>query len=311
MTSFFASVGVVAGGEVPGGAVKLSTLAIELPPFITPTVAGLTVGAFVGVVGFVAVLLLVGRAPRRAPPRAMASADSVVYIPPYIPAHAPPPAPVAVADPFAAPAPRAPAYGSPSGYGQTGHTEVLARGALPFRPSTALSARAFAKMGYASDGLDRPDSDPELYVDMGTLEPDEELAVEHPVSVAPVFLAAPPAPSAPLAPSAPSPAPAASIPPPVLGPRDPSKSGPHPLGIIPSSSAAMRAVTAASIADLELDDDATQIAETIFDEPPQPRRRTDPPKIRPIAPSPPRFPSSAPTPLLPAVTPPPVRVRQA
>ena len=66
---------------------------------------------------------------------------------------------------------------------------------------------------------------------------------------------------------------------------------------------------AASIADLEMDDSPTEIGETYFDEPPQPRRRTDPPKIRAIAPSAPRFPAAQPepTPLLPQITPPPAR----
>lgn len=39
-----------------------------------------------------------------------------------------------------------------------------------------------------------------------------------------------------------------------------------------------------------VDDSPTVIAETLFDEPPQPRhRRSTPPRIRPIAPTPPRF----------------------
>ena len=91
--------------------------------------------------------------------------------------------------------------------------------------------------------------------------------------------------------------------------RSADKSAPHPLGIIKSSSTAMKA---APIADLAFDDNPTEIGETYFDEPPQPRRRTDPPKIRPIAPSGPRYPSAKPvrddhTPLLPNVTPPPMR----
>ena len=69
------------------------------------------------------------------------------------------------------------------------------------------------------------------------------------------------------------------------------KSAPHPLGIIKSTSQAMRP---ASIADLSFDDAPTEIGETYFDQPPQPRRRTDPPKIRAIAPAAPRFPEQTP-----------------
>lgn len=83
-----------------------------------------------------------------------------------------------------------------------------------------------------------------------------------------------------------------------------SSSGPHPLGIIPSSSSAMRA---APIADLSFDDSPTEIGETFFDEPPQPRARASRPKIRPIAPTPPRF--ASPAAGLPAVTPPPAKVQ--
>ena len=83
-----------------------------------------------------------------------------------------------------------------------------------------------------------------------------------------------------------------------------SSSGPHPLGIIPSSSTAMRA---APIADLSFDDSPTEIGETFFDEPPRPQARGSRPKIRPIAPTPPRF--AAPAAGLPAVTPPPAKVQ--
>jgi hypothetical protein len=171
--------------------------------------AGLTVGAFVGIVGFVAVMLLVGRERTRRPSRRYArmAADQLVFIPPYPP---------------------------------------------PFKPSTALSARAFAKMGY---DVDAPSRDPmravEIDMGMGTSEDDD------------YYFA--PAPLAPL--SAPA--------------------RPHPLGVIKASSSAM---VAAPIADLSFDDGPTEIAETYFDEPPRPRRRTDPPKIRPTAPAGPRFP---------------------
>ncbi len=61
---------------------------------------------------------------------------------------------------------------------------------------------------------------------------------------------------------------------------------PHPLGLIPSDSAIMRA---ASMADFDVDDSPTEIAETLFDEPPRPLQRGAAPRIRPVQPSPPRF----------------------
>lgn len=54
---------------------------------------------------------------------------------------------------------------------------------------------------------------------------------------------------------------------------------PHPLGVIKG----------ASLADFEVDDSPTEIAETLFDEPPRPLQRGATPRIRPIAPAPPRF----------------------
>src|SRR5688572_9232311 len=90
MMTFFgiAWVGAVEGGaaEVVPPGTRLSLLALELPSSITPTIAGLTVGAFVGVVGFIAVMLLVGRGQRRPARRPVrAGADQVVFIPPYAP----------------------------------------------------------------------------------------------------------------------------------------------------------------------------------------------------------------------------------
>ncbi len=206
-------------GPVTG--THLSTFAIELPHAITPTIAGLTVGSFVGVVGFVLVMLLVGRGNRR-PSRRRARADEVVFIPPYGTMQRD------------TPLPRAFGMGAPA-----------------FTPSNALSARAFAKMGYAADD-DAPISDPMLSVEIDMDEPSAPAVIVSPVVV--------------------------------LSAAD--KSAPHPLGIIKSSSTAMRA---APISDLSFDDSPTEIGETYFDEPPQPRRRTDPPRIRKIQPAKPRF----------------------
>lgn len=268
----------------------LGLLTVHLPRAVTPTIAGLAVGAFVGVVGFLAVLFLVGRGQRRTH-AARDAANARLAIPPYGTLGQRSPAPLAQ-----------PAFATPSAY--AGHTEVLdhrvlERGAMAgggFRPSTDLSARAFAKM-YASDA----ESSAELMV----LSPDESasLAAAAPVPVAPAsdpvsvsaILVVGDAGSSPVRPS-----------------------GPHPLSIIPSSSsiAIARAVPsadssaslrAASFADLDMDDGQTEIAETIFDEPPKPLRRSEPPRIRPISPSRPRFAGSP----VPQPTPPPARVQAA
>jgi hypothetical protein len=306
---FLAWLGAVDGGAratMPGTGTRLSVLAIELPRSITPAIAGLTVGAFVGVVGFIAVMLLVGRPNRRRSRRMRIGADQVVFIPPYgtmqrvtpLPPRAfaiPPPS--SGNQPVAAPyAPYAQAHA---------RAQMQAQAYAPgFRPSTALSARAFARMGHAADETSGyPDaasavSDPELFVDV-ELDEDHVVSSRMPaVTVAPVVVL-----SADNGEKAEKNAP-------VL-PAD--KSAPHPLGIIKSSSSAMRApaqpppapMRAASIADLAYDDSPTEIGETYFDEPPQPRRRSEPPKIRPKAPAPPRFPDQAQQ--LPQVTPPPAR----
>lgn len=226
----------VAADAGPATGTHLSTLAIELPHYITPAVAGLTVGSVVGVIGFIAVMLLVGRGTRR--PSRKRAYDERLFIQPYATMQRETPLPPHA---FAVPA-----YG--------GHSPA-------FAPSTALSARAFAKMGYAADA---EPSDPLLSV---------EIEMDGPSG--PVAL--------------PPPAPAVTVSPVVVLSAerdDKEKSAPHPLGIIKSTSAAMRA---APIADLSFDDSPTEIGETYFDEPPQPRRRTDPPKIRKIVPAAPRF----------------------
>ncbi len=67
---------------------------------------------------------------------------------------------------------------------------------------------------------------------------------------------------------------------------------PHPLGVIAAGSTTLRAAIPASLAPPSApiaDDSPTVIAETLFDEPPQPRHRGAPPRIRPVAPTPPRF----------------------
>jgi hypothetical protein len=254
---------------LPTTGTRLSLLAIELPRAITPTIAGLSVGAFVGVVGFIAVFLLVGRADRRA----RRVAPKRVFIAPYgtMPRDTPLPPQAFVSSAHMAVAPVAPSSGF-SGRG-LGHTQAM------FVPSSELSARAFARMSEPDD-TDAPqvDSD-QLIIDSEPSEP--ALSFAGVQRLAPFAAAA----------------------------------EPHPLGIIKMGSAAMLpapaeahrdAMPGASIDALVFDDSPTEIGETYFDEPPQPRRRSEPPKIRPIAPAAPRFRES--TPPLPRVTPPPMRV---
>lgn len=362
------------------------TRGFELPNWITPTIAGLTVGAVVGVAGFIAVLLFVGRekpAPRRR--AAAASPENVVYIPPYttLPRETPVPAPwmgQEVSVPPTAPSPVfAPPTFRPGSFAIPTVAPVIAspysipsaspaipaappsnsmivsptRGAPPLRPSTELSARVFAKMGYAVEApaspergyaaehvsFDAPSADPDLELDESELQPEEELAVNHPVAVSPVMIVAAPPPQETLvlasspfvqAMQAQAQAQVQAEPPPAPVVASPSSLPPQPPAVVHPTSSAMR-MKAASIADLDLEDDAlthvkeplderatrqmerpaaakkvsasiadldfedngaTQICETIFDEPPQPRRRSDPPKIRPKVPSPPRFPAA-------------------
>jgi hypothetical protein len=256
---------------LPTTGTRLALLAIELPRAITPTIAGLSVGAFVGVVGFIAVFLLVGRGDRR--PRRVG--PQRVFIAPYgtMPRDTPlPPQAFVASAHLRAAAPHAAPSHHPSNQGP-GHTQAM------FLPSSELSARAFARMREGEHDAPEVDSD-QLICDG---EP-SELALGRAGLVA-VNLAS----SAPVA-------------------------APHPLGIIKTGSAAMRprqpdAMPGASIDALAFDDSPTEIGETYFDEPPQPRRRSEPPKIRAIATSAPRFRES--TPPLPRVTPPPMRAVEA
>lgn len=286
----FGNAGVGGASEVPG---TMSVLAFELPRAITPAIAGLAVGAIVGVIGFVAVLMLVGRGQRKSR-RAHVRADQVVFIPPYgtMQRETPlPPAAFVIPPssrhmPVAAAYHRAPHAARPRAHGR-GHM-------LPFVPSTSLSARAFAKMGYevdADEERDAPDADPFLSIEVDLLDEDDLIESNTPAPPAP-------GPAAVLI----SPVVVLTSTTPVEGVRSAEKTAPHPLGVIKSTSAAMKA---APIADLSFDDSPTEIGETYFDETPQPRRRTDPPKIRAIAPKGPRFPDA--TPMLPRVTPPPAR----
>jgi hypothetical protein len=239
LLTYWGGVEGVAAEASPATGTHLSTLAIELPHFVTPAIAGLTVGSVVGVVGFVAVMLLVGRGSRR-PSRRRPSPEMMV-IPPYGMMQRETPLP--------------PAFGG----------RAYNPSSPAFTPSTALSARVFAKMGYAADADEPMPSDPMLSVEIDMDEPSGPVAAQvQAVTVSPVVV---------LSDSR-------------SGESAKDKSSPHPLGIIKSSSPAMRA---APISDLSFDDSPTEIGETYFDEPPQPRRRTDPPRIRKIVPGAARF----------------------
>src|SRR4051794_24367103 len=85
LLTYLGAADAVSADRGPSVGTHVSTLAIELPRSITPEMAGLTVGAFVGVVGFIAVWLLVGRKSRRPSRRMRMAADQVVLIPPYAP----------------------------------------------------------------------------------------------------------------------------------------------------------------------------------------------------------------------------------
>jgi hypothetical protein len=269
MMTFLSSIEGVSGPGAaampPAPGTQLSLLAFELPTFITPAVAGLTVGAVVGVLGFIAVLMIFGRGNRRPSRRARLAADQVVFIPPYA-AHAQ----------YAGMQRETPlpsqAFATP------GRSSAPAPAFVPrfvpfdpkFVPSSELSARVFAKMGYAADEAD-DHRDPHGFLE---LEMHEEVVVPSRVRGHGTPLMG---------------TPAVTVSPVVVLTQTPTeeKSAPHPLGIISSASSAMRA---APIADLSFDDGPTEIGEPYFDEPPQPRRRTDPPKIRPVVPAGPRFP---------------------
>jgi hypothetical protein len=243
LLTYLGGVDGATGDSGPATGTHLSTFAIELPHSITPAIAGLTVGSVVGVVGFVLVMLLVGRGNRR-PSRRRARADEVVFVPAY------------GTMPRETPLPRA--------FGLSAHG---------FVPSNALSARAFAKMGYAADD-DAPLSDPRPLVSCDSHDPsDPMLSVEIDMDEPSGSFSHPNVP-------------AVLVSPVVVLSDSTDKLEPHPLGVIKSSSSAMQA---APIADLSFDDSPTEIGETYFDEPPQPRRRTDPPRIRKIAPAKPRF----------------------
>lgn len=229
----------------PGSATRL-VQAFELPlGDSSPALVGILVGAIAGVVVFVTAVALVTRAKRTR--RMNAIAESVFVVPPY------------AAD--------------------------AARALPPVVPSNALSARAFAKMGFAFGERIGPSIDP--FEEMATAGAVEVSLVDETHDALPVSIEH----TQPLV--------VMKGPPP---PKSPDDSAPNPLAVIPAtSSAMMRAARAEELSELDYDEDNgdTQIGEPFFDEPPKPRTVGSRPKIRPIQPAGPRFASP-----LPVVTPP-------
>ena len=246
--------------------------AIELSRGVPAEIVAATVGALFGVALFGVALVLFSR---RKPRMAFQGASSdVVFVPPY-----------PVVRGMWPPAPHVPnaGQGPAAAPAASGSAPAMAPSAprLGFVPSTALSARAFAKLGYAFDG-----SSATRRVDDGQ-EPEELASSELEViatgerTVREELVAAPESipcmlESFPALASDGETGPMSAVTlEPAVAPADrrPTSSG------LPA---------AAPIADLDVDDGPTQLCEPFFDEPPQPRRRGTPPKIRPIPPAPPR-----------------------
>lgn len=301
---------------LPARGLRFATSPVDLGG-LSPAVVGVVLGALVGVVVFIGVVVVVAM---RGHKRAVASSaspalsDEVVVIPPYTTARE--------ADPFSAAASGARPSRAPS-----------------FAPTSELSARALSRMGYDVDASAGalapapvqewvaaapsstsfpPPSASSIPVMIGASSSDllsSDLLVDdesgparlavpkapetQPIVGAPVVMVGPPVVTVG--------GEAMEIPPPPSGP----VSRPHPLSVLAKLPAltAQRAAapppTGASVADLELDDCPTEIAETIFDEPPQPLHRGSRPKIRRVDPVAPRFETPRPAAGRPASEPPP------
>ncbi len=242
-------------------------MTFAIPASISPTTAGIAVGVVTGVLGLLSVALF-ARASRR---------RRVMTIPPYATgvARITPLAPMAI----------------------DAEEPMAWQPRRPFVPSTQLSARALARIGIGPFGeriarsdddehddyaaFEREDEDLDVAVDVAV---DFEVEVEvdfvegddgscrPAVSIAPVVLIGVPQESA------------SVTPPSSNAMRAAPTSGFH--AVAATSSGTMRA---ARIDDLQFDDAPTEVVETLFDEPPQPRTRSARPKIRQIQPAPPRF----------------------
>ncbi len=221
----------------PGSATRL-VQAFELPlGDSSPALVGILVGAFAGVAVFVAAVAIVTRAKRTRRMNAVAGMESVV-IPTY------------------------PTYPH--------------RPLPPVVPSNALSARAFAKMGFAFGER----------IEGAAEDPFEEMAV---AGAAQVPLADETGDAIPVSISVNQTQPLALPKGPLPAGRA-DESAPNPLAVIPATSSAMiRAAEELSDLDYDEDNGDTQIGEPFFDETPKPRTMGVRPKIRPIQPAGPRF----------------------
>jgi hypothetical protein len=276
-----ASVASDAAFALPARGLRFATAPVDLSAF-SPAVVGVVLGALFGVVAFIGIAVLVTRRGRRRAPAGQGAAfsDEVVVIPPYA---------TLPVDPFAA---------GPSGSARPSRSPS-------FAPTSELSARALSGMGYdvdvAAPGLTPAPAQAWVSAASSSAEmlPSELLCDED----------SQPQPAVASVPKAPDTAPILGSPvvmvgeparhEPILPPPSGPRAAPHPLSIlgkIPSLVAERvePKIAGANVADLELDDNPTEIAETVFDEPPQPRRRGSRPKIRRVEPASPRLPSPRP-----------------
>jgi hypothetical protein len=254
---------------------------LELPPAISPTMAGIAVGVVTAVLVFAVFALVIMRRTRAPQIDSLrdvrASANEVVFIPPYAAGY-PSSSPMPVARPVALP------------------ISVPGVGGQKFVPSTALSARAFAKMGFAfGERVEGVPLDPleeaydrfEAPLPPASVEPTPRM---HPIIAPPPAGApVPPAPRTQPMVSAVETGPASEVSFPAAQPV--ARKEPSPLGVIPYRSNTLQTSTAgARIDDLSFEDNAaTEFCEPFFDEPPQPPMRGSRPKIRKITPEAPRF----------------------
>ena len=240
---------------------------LELAHAVPMQVVAAAVGALVGVALFAVIVLVAVR--RRPRPAFQAAATDVVFIPPYAVAARPGvTVSTSVAPPSSSPTPRRP---------------------LGFVPSTALSARAFAKLGYSFAAPGRA-------VHEGTMSSSSTAASsEEPAR--PAGLEPEPAKWTAEVAACDAPSPAQQHHEETVALKSfprlasfPAVAASPAIEVVPPTTSAT-GLAAAPIADLDLDDGPTQLCEPYFDEPPQPRRRVAPPKIRQVPPTPPRHPA--------------------
>lgn len=253
------------------GSESLVERVIELTKDVPAEAIAVGVGALVGVTLFVCAMIAFRSSKKkqqnsgRPLPRPSLSANEVIFMAPA------PTSPQATRDRSVFPA--APSIHPANPVGPH------------FKPSSALSARVFAKMGMTFEQEEALQSS-ELCVVGGTA-PMPVLDANGQRAGAPAVAAIP-----------------AAIPEPV--------SVPMPLASVecvfddsppPSSSSAetqpasVVSMRAASIVDLDIDDSPTELREPLFDDPPQKLRRMTPPKIRKVEPAAPRTPSEPPPPV--------------